>query len=449
MKDSKDSSKGTAYNTSSNLSLQHKTNSIDSNHHKMPIQNQQQNMETINAINVSNKTNKNFLEDLILKLKENKKSIIITLVGLGISYYIYRKVISPYINKLVVKIVNSISSDNNLGCGAEALNLKNPLQKFENYYTKTLKKILSFHKEKLDKFTSINELYNNLSNKSSRKDQITPMWIIFKSKVFLYFFSAIYSTRFSIIMNQIQVLLLERLRINQGGGSYVKVSNTIQDEILKENEKMLNDFSEIIFKKVENLIKPLCDEIQINSTFSLEGFMDLVKKFRFKIEEIIINQCAKEYYYKLFTEYKTKITEKIHIYENQDFYKSYSSLLYESKSFEYKNAILEQRINTEANFKFYSLLFDIYNSNVFTILMINSFEFDFDIIYETIKLNFHAININNIRITHDIPVAKILSFMMKIYENVLDEKKSIYFIKEFNGKQLNEVLNDVYRYLIE
>ena len=120
-----------------------------------------------------------------------------------------------------------------------------------------------------------------------------------------------------------------------------------------------------------------------------------------------------------------------------------------SNSFEAKNAIRQHRINTEANLKFYSMLFDIFNSNIFSILMINSFEYDFSIIYETIKLNFDAINNSNLNNTNEIQIAKILSFMMKIYENILDEKKSIYFIKEFNGKKLNEELNEIYRYIIE
>lgn len=414
----------------SNISME-----ISKDNNQIPIQNQ-----NMHLTNISD--SKNFLEELISKIKENKKSLILTIVGLGISYFIYRKIISPNVNKLVGKIVNKICESNQ----EEQLNLKNPLQKFENYYIKTLKKILNFHKEKLDKFTSINEFYGNLT--SGRKEQMTQMWIIFKFKVFLYFFSCVYSTRFSILMNQIQVLLLERIRINESN-SNLKVSFTIQEEILKENEKMLNEFSEIIFKKIENLIKPICDEIVINSTFSLERFLDLIKKFRLKIEEIIINKCAKEYYYKLFSEYKIKIIEKINYYENQDFYISYSRLMNSSNTFEAKNAIREHRINTEANLKFYSTLFDIFNSNILSILMINSFEYDFSIIYETIKLNFDAINISNLRNTNEIQIAKILSFMMKIYENILDEKKSIYFIKEFNGKKLNEELNDIYRYIIE
>jgi len=249
-------------------------------------------------------------------------------------------------------------------------------------------------------------------------------------------------------MNQIQVLLLEKIRINENG-NYFKVSFIIQEEILKENEMILNDFSQILFKKIENLIKPICDEILINSTFSLEKFDKLIKKFRLKIEEIMINKFTKEYYYKLFSEYKFKLLEKIEFYENQDFYKSYSTIMNSSNIFDRENAIKELRNNTEAYIKFYSLLFDILNSNIFNILLINSLEYDFSIIDETIKLNFDAVINSNFMNSQEIPIAKILSFMMKIYENILDEKKSIYFIKEFNGKKFNEELNDIYRYITE
>jgi hypothetical protein len=407
---------------------------INSNN-QSPIQDENMQIKNISEF-------KNFLEELTKKIKANKNSILLTLVGLGISYYLYRKIISPNINKIIEKIVFKICNNNQ----EEQLNLKNPLQKFENYYAKTLKKILNFHKENLNKFTSVNELYNNLTN--GKKEQITPMWIIFKFKVFLYFFSCIYSTRFCIIINQIQVLLLERIRINENG-NYFKVTFTIQEEILKENEMILNDFSQILFKKIENLIKPICDEILINSTFSLEKFDKLIKKFRLKIEEIMINKFTKEYYYKLFCDYKFKLLEKIEFYENQDFYKSYSTIMNSSNKFDCENALKEHRNNTEAYLKFYSLLFDILNSNIFNILLINSFEYDFSIIDKTIKLNFDAVINSNIRNSQEIPIAKILSFMMKIYENILDEKKSIYFIKEFNGKKFNEELNYIYRYITE
>lgn len=408
---------------------------ISKTNNQSPLQDQ-----NIQIVNFSEK--KNFIEELTSKLKENKNSIILTLVGLGISYYLYKKIISPNLNRLVENLVNKIFENKQ----EEQLDLKNPLQKFENYYIKTLKKIMNFNKEKLDKFTSINDLYINLTN--GKKEQMTPLWIIFKFKVFLYFFSTIYSTRFSIIINQIQVLLLERLRIMQNGNSF-KVPFAIQEDILKENEKILNDFSEILYKKIENIIKPICNEILINSSFSLDKFYELIKRFRVKIEEIIVNKTTKEYYYKLFSDFKDKLISKIESYEKQDFYKSYSTLMNSNNTLDSKNAIKEHRLKIEANLKFYSMLYDIFNSNIFSIILINSFEFDFNIINETIKLNFDAIINSNFRYTQEIPIAKILSFMMKIYENILDEKKSIYLIKEFNGKKLNEELNDLYRYIIE
>jgi len=386
--------------------------------------------------------NKDFLAEISQKISENKNKLFITLLGLGISSYVYKKLIAPNINNLVGRMIMNVLDINE----GQQYKSKNPYQKFENYYSDTVKKILIYEKENLNKFTSIYELYKSLSN--GKKEQITPLWIIFKFKVFLYFFCCLYSIRFKIIIKQIQALLLEKIKIFKNG-DYIKISFTIQEEILKENEQILNDFIEVLYKKIENLIKPVCDQILINTTFTLQGFLEKINEFRQKLEEIIINKNSNQFYYKLFNEYQNKIIEKIEFYENKDFHNSSSSLINSSNPKEFEKAINDYRISIEAYIKFYTYLFDIFNSNIFSIILFNSFEFDFSIIFETFKLNFDTYLSRDIIVNNSLPIAKIMSFLMNIFEKILDEKNSIYFIKEFNGKKLNEELNNIYKYILE
>jgi hypothetical protein len=388
------------------------------------------------------------------RLKLNKKKILLIIICLGFIYFIYRKFLAPRIKNIILKLMKKILEyhfSNN--SPINSLYNNNNENYLNNFYIKTLQKCLSFHKEKLNKFTSIYELYQNLSKENARKEQLTPMWIIFKFKTFVYFFSCIYSIRFSLILKQIHALILEKICLSENG-NYIKIPFEIQKEIIEANEIILNDFCEnFIFKRIENMIKPICDNILINSSFSYDEFIIVIKNCRIKIEEILLNKSNKEFYFKLFSDYQNFISEKICLYENNEF-----QIILNNKNEKLNNNIIKvlennqknNRFLLEANFKFYSILFDVFNSNIFNAILINCFDYDYSIIYESLKLNFNAIVQKDIKFAvGSIPVAKILSFTMNIFEKILDEKNSIYNIKEFNGKKLNDEINSIYRYIFD
>lgn len=388
---------------------------------------------------IENLSNQNFMESIVLKFSENKNKILLYLAGFGFSYFVYDKYIAPYSMKLASKIFNFSYLE------PAEINTKNPLIKYENFYQKTVKNILNQNKTDIEKFTCLNELYSKMSN--CKKEQTTQMWILFKVKVFINLFCTIYSSRFSIILNQIQILILEKIRINSN--KLKSIDFNTQEEILKEQQALLNDYCLTIYKKIENLIKPICDDVKINFTYTFELFMKLFQALRYKIEEIVINKCSKDFYLKLFNDYKNKVLEKLNNYQIKEYYKSYTLINNESNQNEIKENLERYRTNIEAKIKFYSMLYDVFDSNVFNFALINSFDYDYSIINETIKLNFDDIRNKSLTNDSSVQVAKILSFLLNINDNILNEKKSIYFVTEFNNKNLNEELDKFYRYIFE
>ena len=84
---------------------------------------------------------KKILNSILDKINENKNNIILTITGLGISYFFYKNYLQPKILGLIknTDYIN-IKHDSNQEFQE---NSKNLLLKYENFYNNTLLKILN------------------------------------------------------------------------------------------------------------------------------------------------------------------------------------------------------------------------------------------------------------------------------------------------------------------
>jgi hypothetical protein len=72
--------------------------------------------------------------------------------------------------------------------------------------------------------------------------------------------------------------------------------------------------------------------------------------------------------------------------------------------------------------------------------LINGLDYDFKILNDTIELNFET----NADKTGEIVLPKIVSFMVKIKNQILDKNNSIFLLKNYKSNNFNEELKEFF-----
>jgi hypothetical protein len=218
-----------------------------------------------------------------------------------------------------------------------------------------------------------------------------------------------------------------------------KIPLEFQEEIKSVNQEILKKFFGFLYKTIENITKPLVDEIKINQTFSYEELITKINFIRSKFEKRDINNHNKSINLKLFSYLKKFYKEEIHFNEGKSFIISNKN----------NEEVIKYRIKIESFIKSFSTLYDIINSNLFSFYLEEAFEYDFSILNKTIQMNMEDIFNRENMLSRDIPIAKILSFLMKISENILSLNKTIYLLNSFNKRDFNEEINYFFKLIAE
>ena len=99
-----------------------------------------------------------------------------------------------------------------------------------------------------------------------------------------------------------------------------------------------------------------------------------------------------------------------------------------------------ESLKTEIHLEFFNNFYDIISSNLFQTVLINGLDYDFKILNDTIELNFET----NADKTGEIVLPKIVSFMVKIKNQILDKNNSIFLLKNYKSNNFNEELKEFF-----
>lgn len=352
-------------------------------------------------------------------LTKYKKRIVFVSIGAGVLYYLYRRFLAEKVNALreFYKKMSDYNEVMNLNT-----NFENISKQYENSFSNLLNRLLEDIKIKIENQFSLNKCFNVLQN--SPKEELARMWILFKNKAFVSFYSAIFITRCMMILSQTHLLILEKQTIDSNS------PKSFYEDLLNDLWLIAVDFIEYLAKTLENLLIPLSESVVINQPISKEKFISYFRSMREKVEEIIFNPETNEISLNIFQKYMKDIENKINLLQKNNFTNDSKSL----------------KINSFL--KFYQLYYDVVTSNLFQVILIKGLDYDFSIVEDSIELNFENEKKNNVTMT-EVSVPKVASFIYRMYNQMMDPDHTIFLIKSYKNDKFYEELNEYFRIIYD
>lgn len=352
-------------------------------------------------------------------MSKYKKRIIVVTIGAGMLYFLYKRFLSEKVNALMefykkMSDYNEVLNKNS--------NFENISKQYENSFSNLLNRLLEDIKGKIETQFSLHKCFSVLQN--SPKEELPKMWIIFKNKIFICFYSAIFITRCLHILSQTHLLVLEKLTIDSNS------PKSFFEDLLNDLWLIAVDFIEYLTKHLENKLTPLAEGMIINQPISKEKFVSFFKGMRDKIEEIEFDQNTNQIHLVIFEKYLKDIQKKINLLEKNEFTNDMKS------------------IKIAAFLKFYQIYYDVVNSNIFHIMLIKGLDYDFKIVEDTIELNFENERKNNSTIT-EVSVPKIASFVYRMFNQMMDPEQTIFIIKNYKNDTFYDDLNEYFKIIYD
>jgi hypothetical protein len=348
-----------------------------------------------------------------------KKRIIFFTIGSGLVYYLYRTFLAEKI-QMLREFYQKMSEYNEVMNSSS--NFENISKQYENSFSNLLNRLLEDIKQKLENQFSLNGCFSVLQN--APKDDLPRMWILFKNKAFLVFYSAIFITRCMQILSQSHLLILEKQTID------LNYPKSFYEELLNDLWLIAVQFIEYLTKTLENKLTPLAEEIKINQPITKEKFVSFFRTMREKTEEVVYNSETKNIHFNIFEKYFKDIENKINLLQIND----------------YKNDMKSMKIHSFL--KFYQTYYDVVTSNIFQVILIKGLDYDFKIVEDTIELNFENERKNNPQIK-EVSVPKIASFIYRMFNQMMDPDNTIFLIRNYKNDKYYEELSEYYRVIFD
>jgi hypothetical protein len=352
-----------------------------------------------------------FMNKGLKVIKKNKKKLIFVTIGGMICYYLYKKYLSEYVSVLR-QLYKKISEETNIMCDPDNLTIK-----YENSFNNLITRLIDEIKQKLDAEFNLPKVFNQIT--TAPKEDMPRYWKIFKDKNLIYLHCTMFITRTLILISQTQLLVLEKLN------SKDNLPKNFLDDILTELWLIAQDYIDYLMKCIENRLTPMVDGIVINHNFNKDNFMKEIFNFRQRIEEVVYIEETREVHYGILEYYFKLIEDKITALEANQFTNDVRSL------------------KITAFLKFYQINYDILTSNMFQGVLMKSLDLDFVILSDIISLNFESIT------TPTVSVAKIINFVNKINNSLLDKDNTIFFFKNYKDNEFYEELKEYFRIIYE
>jgi hypothetical protein len=352
-------------------------------------------------------------------LTKYKKRIIFVTIGAGVIYYLYRRFLAEKVNAL--REFYQKMADYNEVMNLNS-NFENIAKQYENSFSNLLNRLLEDIKGKLENQFSLNKCFNALQN--SPKEDLARMWILFKNKAFVSFYSAIFITRCMQILSQTHLLILEKQTIDSNS------PKSFYEDLLNDLWLMAVDFIEYLAKSLENILIPLAESIIINQPISKDRFLSFFNAMRDKVEEILFDPNSNQIRLIIFQKYFKDIQTKINLLQQNIFTNDTKSL------------------KISAFLKFYQVYYDVVTSNIFQVILIKGLDYDFSIVQDTIELNFDNERKNNVSMT-EVSVPKVASFIYRMHNQMMDPDHTIFLIKNYKNDKFYEELNEYFRIIYD
>jgi hypothetical protein len=352
-----------------------------------------------------------FLNKGLKLFKKNKKKIIFITIGGIICYYLYKKYLSEKVFFLR-QLYKKISEETNIMNDPDNLTIK-----YENSFNNLITRLLDEIKQRLDNEFNLPKVFNMIT--TAPKEEMPRYWILFKNKNLIYLHCAMFITRSLILISQTQLLILEKLN------SKHTLPKNFLDDILTELWLIAQEYIDHLMKYIENKLAPFVDQIIINHNYNRENFINEIFEFRNRIEEVVYVEAYNEVHYEILEPYFKLIGDKITTLESCQFNN-------DTKSHK-----------TNAFLKFYQINYDLLTSNLFQGVLMKSLDLDFIILSDAINLNFQ----NNTTPTVSVP--KIINFINKINNHLLDKDNTIFFFKNYKDNEFYEEVKEYFRIIYE
>jgi hypothetical protein len=346
-------------------------------------------------------------------VKKNKKKLIFLSIAGLIGFYLYKKYLSEKVSFLR-ELYKKISEETQLMNTPENLNIK-----YENSFNNLITRLIDELKLRLDKEFNLAKVFEMITSAQGDKNEMARQWIEFKDRNLIYLHSVMFITRSIILISQTQLLVIDKLN------SKFNLPKQFLDDLLTELWFIALDYIDHLIKCIYNRLKPLVEEIVINHNYNRDSFLREIIRFRERIEDITVDRVNNEIHYVLLESYFKILENKIVTLENNS----------------YTNSTHDVKIYTFL--KFYQINYDVLTSNLFQSILLKSLDLDFTILFDTISLNFENIT------SPAVSVAKIINFINKTNNYLLDKENTIFFFKNYKESEFYEELKEYFRVIYE
>lgn len=355
----------------------------------------------------------NMLDKVKGSIKNNKYKVMIFTASSAVIYVVYRKYLRENI-QMIREIYNQMKEFENVS-GGKSQNDK--VAKFlEGAGANNLiHKLLDEVKSNLTSSFQLDALFEKIQ--TSPKLQIQSLWTIFKNLSLIEFYCSTFISRILLVFTQTEFLIIEKMKI-KNENSNIATYYDIYNSLLIELWTLSKNFIKFVLSKIESHLSDVTKDIILQSKYNYKTFIGFIDRFRQKIEYIVYDNSSNEFYLNMIKFFFSEIEKKIDDLEKSQYTPGIESL------------------KTEIHLEFYNNFYDIITSNLFQTVLINGLDYDFKILYDMIEINFESLG------GGELSIPKIVSFIVKIKNQILDKNNSIFLLKNYKSNNFNEEMKE-------
>lgn len=344
-------------------------------------------------------------------IKNNKYKLIVLSAGSLATYIVYRKYFKENI-KMITEIYNQMKDFENLAGN------KNTTDKVSKFLegagaTNLILKLLDEVKTNLVSAFHLDDLFQKIQN--SPKQQIQSLWVIFKNLSLIEFYCSTFITRILLVVTQTEFLIIERMKMKNQNSS-ISTYYDIYNSLLIDLWNLSKEYIKFVLTSIERELSDVTNDIILQSKYDYKTFIGFLERFRQKVEFVVYDSTSNEFYLNTMKFFFIEVEKKIENLENN----------------EYTGGLDSFKI--EIHLEFYNSFYDIITSNLFQTVLINGLDYDFKILFDMIEINYDN--------QTELSIPKIVSFMVKIKNQVLDKNNSIFLLKNYKSNSFNEEMKE-------
>ena len=378
-----------------------------------------QNTSSISFIRNIELYGRSVTNNIIQTIYNYKKTSIFLVLVASTSYYFYWKYFRDYY--LIYKELQKINSDttNSQSKGQD----QTISDKFLPTFTKVIIKVIQQVEIIIQKNFSLDSNYNEIIRKDIQRsiEEKTHLWLSFKSKLFISTTTAMLICRPYIILIQLNLILLERIK-NSSQNSYSSffyenVNNELWNLILESINKNIKEVEHSLFSIEKK------NGLDLKSSYSKDNVINLFKVMRDQVEEI--EHTGDSIRLKILDWFLESIKNKISEYEKKE-------LNFLSN---------ETNENMFGVIKYFKEYHDICSSSLTAIMICKGIDNDFVILEDIINENFKE--------SIKLPCLKIISFIYNIKCEMMTSNNSFYSVQKWKDSTFYSDIDKFFKFIYE